>query len=486
MVSADNVHLDVLELIFAYLSGSDLASIALVSRSFFAGVIPRLYSTLLFRLTHAKRYMSIISPFAAVALHPELGVHVRYIDIRTVPIVKSQYHPKFLKETTLALSLCPNIISFRCSTPALPPFISTLQSKGRLRDLRINATLTSEQSTMLVKLEGIRNLTLDFASWNLLNMLPKWTGSLTGLTTLTLFMAQELNDIVLESVVQQLPALVGLHVVGCSKVDHVVVLGLLSHTPDLQSLSMTTGEGNRILPTPPPHLPHLRHLALDTRLSASQPPSTTVISSILTYLSPPGLGSLPATTSTYTFDFSAPPPTLPLPSMGPRLESFIVRYPDRQMSIPATLTTQLAAMHGSSLRSVSFIDCVLGVHDALPALLKGCTKLERLEVALPIRDMTIFTAAIAHSRTLRVLVDVEAHSTSAHNPRPSLTQDTVRHLFVSVPTLGKVVVEGTRVWTRGKLAMGRLGVSLDRKMSTSAMAGRMAGTGMHWFMPREA
>jgi hypothetical protein len=50
MVSADNLNLDVLELIFAHLAGKDLASVALVSRSFLSGAIPRLYRTILFHL----------------------------------------------------------------------------------------------------------------------------------------------------------------------------------------------------------------------------------------------------------------------------------------------------------------------------------------------------------------------------------------------------------------------------------------------------
>jgi hypothetical protein len=56
MVSADNLNLDVLEMIFSHLWGKDLASVALVSRSFLAGVIPRLYRNLLFRLQQGKKY----------------------------------------------------------------------------------------------------------------------------------------------------------------------------------------------------------------------------------------------------------------------------------------------------------------------------------------------------------------------------------------------------------------------------------------------
>jgi hypothetical protein len=100
MVSADSLNLDVLEVIFAHLSGKDLPAVALVSRSFLAGVIPRLYRTLAFRIHHAKRYPrvrvyltprksvksntmddQVTSAFSAVLAHPHLGVHVRNIGL---------------------------------------------------------------------------------------------------------------------------------------------------------------------------------------------------------------------------------------------------------------------------------------------------------------------------------------------------------------------------------------------------------------------
>jgi hypothetical protein len=96
MVTADNLNLDVLETIFCYLSGNDLSSVALVSRSFFSGVIPTLYATLKFRRRQAKRYRDvsrvafmlssgvhtirkIITPFAVVIARPELSPHVKHI-----------------------------------------------------------------------------------------------------------------------------------------------------------------------------------------------------------------------------------------------------------------------------------------------------------------------------------------------------------------------------------------------------------------------
>lgn len=99
MVSADNLNLDVLELVFAHLaSGNDLTSVALVSRSFFAGVIPKLYERITFRLREAKRYplvrlcvchtlvlnidrlnLQLTAPFAAILAREELAVHVKSI-----------------------------------------------------------------------------------------------------------------------------------------------------------------------------------------------------------------------------------------------------------------------------------------------------------------------------------------------------------------------------------------------------------------------
>lgn len=53
-------------------------------------------------------------------------------------------------------------------------------------------------------------------------------------------MATELKESVLEELLRQLPGLLGLHLVGCGKLEHATVLRLISHTPLLESLSMTT------------------------------------------------------------------------------------------------------------------------------------------------------------------------------------------------------------------------------------------------------
>lgn len=53
-------------------------------------------------------------------------------------------------------------------------------------------------------------------------------------------MINELREDILKGILRSLPKLRGLHVVGCSKVDHSAVLRQVIHTPLLESLSMTT------------------------------------------------------------------------------------------------------------------------------------------------------------------------------------------------------------------------------------------------------
>jgi len=64
MVSADNLNLDVLEIIFCHLPFQDLSSAALVSRSFLAGVIPRLYRSIIYTLKHGKKYPRVCIIFS--------------------------------------------------------------------------------------------------------------------------------------------------------------------------------------------------------------------------------------------------------------------------------------------------------------------------------------------------------------------------------------------------------------------------------------
>ena len=59
-------------------------------------------------------------------------------------------------------------------------------------------------------------------------------------TTRPFQMVNDLNECVMESALPLFTKLIGLHIVGCPKIDHVAALQLTFHVPLLESLSLTT------------------------------------------------------------------------------------------------------------------------------------------------------------------------------------------------------------------------------------------------------
>jgi len=456
MVSAQNLNLDVLELVFAHLaSGNDLASVALVSRSFLAGVIPRLYETLIFQLSQAKRYPSVTAPFASILKHPDLAKHVRNIDIQAVPLLRSslsQFHPKFLKDISDALRICKNISSFTCICPILPPLLLSLQGKSRLREIRIHARLTPDQAAKLITLKGLHSITLDHASWNVVDMLPKWIGANKAtLTSLTLYTATDLNETVLESTLSQLPKLLSLHVIGCPRVDHTAVFRCVAHTPLLESLSFTTflNQSSPPLTTPHPRLPNLFHLSIDSRLSVMSAPTPHGSSSLLSQILIDVL----------------------LPSSSP-LRSLSIRLADKQLNIPDLWVEDMLKALGGTLQTVSFGNCVVG-NESIRKICRMCPELDRLELAIPAKDIRPFTLALAQSSTLRTLIDIsDPHAT--HSPKVAVSRDNVKLMMRTIRTLRKVECDG-RIWTHCGTVQpyGELRLSLERRKTMSSH---------HWFM----
>ncbi|TFK52940.1 hypothetical protein OE88DRAFT_1711773 [Heliocybe sulcata] len=448
MVSADNLNLDVLELIFAFLSGNDLVSVALVSRSFFAGVIPRLYNTLGFRLSQSKKYPQVQSPFGAVMAHPDFAIHVRHIDIRRIPTARSSssYHPEFVRDCTQVISAASNLTSFTLTIDALPPFLPALQGKQRLRDLRIYANLTTDQSAKLIEIKGLHNLTLDYASWNLVDVLPTWTRTLSpSLTSLTLYMASDLNELVLRQALCNLPNLTGLHVIGCGKTDHVAVLKLATvFSPKLESLSMTTWENPRPLPDDLGTLPYLRHLSLDTHSSMPGPPSTP---------------SLWTTLFQKTAEWSCP------------LSSVTLKLSERTLVSDNFVKTLLDA-HESTLRNLFFVRCRLSL-ESLRTICERCGELEKLGVGVPVKEIEPFIDALSLSDSLRTLIDMgtDKHMT-ASNPRLNLSKDTVEDVMEA--TNIRLLVTDTRMWRGVDESFGVI-AKLERRKPIALT---------HWFIPK--
>ncbi|KZT63479.1 hypothetical protein DAEQUDRAFT_747827 [Daedalea quercina L-15889] len=441
MVSADNLNLDCLEHIFAYLYGNDLVSVSLVSRSFLAGVVPRLYRSLIFKLNQAKRYPAILSPFASVLRHPSLATHVRHIDIRTVPSNRSIIHPEFMRDCARTVDICDNLVSFTCTPSVLPSFLLNLQSKHSLQHLRASANLTHDQAEHLAKIKGLKSITLDAGSLYAVDILPKWvTGLKTTLTSLALYSVHELNESILESVLINLPLLTGLHVVNCSKVDHNTVLRLTSYTPDLRSLSFTSWDSPRAMAassiisgiTAP--LRRLRHLTIDSHCS----------------LSPTAMPGLWTSLIQQTRMWSSP------------LRSITLKLTDKLL-IADSFIHQLLDSH-------TLLNCSLSL-DSIRNICRRCPELERFAVSIPVKDIYSFAEALSKSTSLHTLSDVtDAHS--SHGARVTISKPDIRTIMEIVSNLRRVITD-ERVWTAEKRKHGGLRLELKRKTSPPA----------HWFMP---
>lgn len=448
MVTADNLNLDVLELIFAFISGNDLVAISSVSRSFLAGVIPCLYATVSFTAKHAKRYRpegGIISPFLTLRNHPDLAVHVRHIAIQCAPsIAIGQVHPKFLSETADALRVCKNLTSFVCGPRILPALLGSLQGKERLQDVHIYAALTTTQGEMLQKITTLRSLTLDYPTWNVVDSLTRWAQSLQlTLSYLTIFMSQEVNGVLLEALLPLLPRLRGLHVIGCSKAPHTVVIkAATTHTPSLKEFSFTIFEN-----TPPPSLfclptitlPSLRHLAIDVR------PTSDVTAMTMSSL----FASLTS------------------------LSTLVLKFADRQLPIWSSVIDFIAppSANTSPLKRLALLDCAVSI-DMVGKLSSRCKDLEMLEIPLPINDIQAFTTAIASLKELHTLTDIgDAHA--SHGPRATLARNDVRYMMQACVNLRTVVSDG-RMWTGHPDFF--IGVTVTPQRYK-------ANTTQHWFSP---
>ncbi|KAI0681732.1 hypothetical protein C8Q76DRAFT_637468 [Earliella scabrosa] len=416
MVSADNLNYDCLQLIFAHLSGHDLVSVSLVSRSFLTGVIPRLYRTLSFGVKQAKRYPSIDSPFAVVLAHPDLANHVRSIDLRAMPTVKFMPHPKFLDECTRSMALCNSLGSFTCTLDVMPKFLQALRDKKALEQLRFIPNLTIDQAKQLSTITGLRALTLDSGSWTVVDVLPKWCETLKPtLASLTLTSVQTLSRDIMEMVLPNLPNLTSLHILNCTKVDENAVLELIVHTPQLQSLALTSYSISETVPEVVSPLPFLRHLAIDAHHRKST--KEAAFHQIMLELSQ---------------------------SWSCRLSSFSLKLSEKTTLSHAFIKEFIKA-HRETLVHLSFRNCAL-TQDSTMLMFRKCKALETLRMGVPVKEIAWFADALARSKRIHTLTDVgDSHGTT-HVYRASIQKNEIRTLMAAQPKLEKIVAD-SRTWT---------------------------------------
>ncbi|KAI9433027.1 hypothetical protein H4582DRAFT_1820281 [Lactarius indigo] len=426
MVSAESLNFDVLQIIFAHLSVPDLASVSQVNRSFLTGALPSLYRSLGFYLNQAKGYPRIMTPFAVVSARPDLAAHVQSIDIRVIPNARVKQRtspdPRFFRDCISALEVSGSLTSFTCTVgSALPRLLPFIQSKPRLRTLRIEAGLTREQSEHLCQIRGLHSLALENASSAVMNALPKWAESLRStMEHLTIHMSPYLNRTVLQSTVQHLPRLRSFYVVGCLAATHVDTLAATEHAPFLESLAFTDFASN----LPRTCLTTLKHLAVELvpRGFLSDAERTVLPVSLISSL-------LSLTRST-------------------QLASLALRLSERQQ-FPTSLVNKIMEMHGPHLRAVRFMGFTVNPQ-GLESLM-GCDKLEKLAISIPADDISSFASVLAASTSLHTLIDVVNHGT--YGKRTSLTTDRVRLLLEEVHSLTRVVSEN-RLWSNRSTPFG--------------------------------
>ncbi|KAG6901828.1 hypothetical protein C0995_007535 [Termitomyces sp. Mi166 len=314
-----------------------------------------------------------------------------------------------------------------------------LRGKESLKKLRINAKLSTTQASMLLGLKNVERLELDSASWEVLDILPRWTeGIQRTLTSLTLSMSMDLNYHVLEMTLKHVPRLQGLHVI-CPNIDHTKILRLVTYTPLLGSLACVVTETAQPpeSPLPTPTLVHLRHLALDVRSSFTASSST-----------PATLLSVLAT----------------LKAAFTSITSITLRIRELTIEAGHALMLKLVEDHAATLRRLTFVASGVEMRSI-------SVSLEVLSMPLPMKELLAFANVLASSPTLHTLVDGDGHI--AHGSRPALNIRNVRLLMQRVPTLTRIV-DDKRLWSRQRDACGQLRVTLERQSVEPSV---------QWFMP---
>ncbi|CDO72104.1 hypothetical protein BN946_scf184962.g47 [Trametes cinnabarina] len=257
-------------------------------------------------------------------------------------------------------------------------FLPSLRDVAGLEQLRFIGNLTTDQSDLLTQLATLRDITIDNSSWNVVDVLPKWSRVLQPtLSSLTLYNMQHLSTDILESVLPNLPRLTRLHVVSCSKVDQASMLKLISHTPNLESLAFTTYDTSRPLPVTIAPLPRLRHLALDTQTAPTPAPSAPAFWTTMIDL---------------TRTWSCP------------LKSLTLRLSDK-LALGDAFVKNIVDSHYATLVHLALLNCALSKEN-VTTICRKCTELERIALSIPGKDAFALADALALANHVHTVTEV--------------------------------------------------------------------------------
>ena len=388
-------------------------------------------------------------------------------DISTLPHLKSAPHPVFMRECRDALQLCNNMTTFKY-TAAVPYFLSTfipsLLNKTRLKDLRLNCNISSSAAKLLAKITHLNSLSLEFASWNVTQVLLPWMASVsTTLNSLTFYVGcafKSFCSIPMPFLDDQRSSW------GClerhssmlaksarssrswmfqagpfrrsqSSNPHATPWGsLIDNNSEDRSIWYSTIHWSHVKPddspvpdflfSPSPPLRHLKHLALDSRLILQPLPTPSSFATVLRLLRP-----------------SAPP-----------LVSFSLKLPEKKFELNEEVITQLIESHAFTLRRVAFIDCGVGP-ESIEKICISCIHLEELALSVPTKELVgfffneqpnnshltlfqlPFAQRLSQSSSLHTLIDLENHI--EHGVRIPIDRDSARYLMSLSASLRKVV-----------------------------------------------
>jgi len=99
----------------------------------------------------------------------------------TLPILTSEQ----VKNCRAVLRLRANMSldSFVCTPSEVNTFVDILPTLSSIGYLRVNVQLLKEEEQpSLLQVRGLRSITLEFASWRLINALPTWAADTLGPT----------------------------------------------------------------------------------------------------------------------------------------------------------------------------------------------------------------------------------------------------------------------------------------------------------------
>ncbi|KAG8988510.1 hypothetical protein FRB90_002715 [Tulasnella sp. 427] len=268
--SADALPFDIIPLFFHWLTNyADLASTALVSRTWHQAATMRLYSAILYTAEMARQNGRISSPFDVLLAHKDYALHVKHLTIQSVPTSNNKPNDAFAINVARCLDLCRNLTSFSCmSHGILPSLISRIATgKPRLADLKLEAVLNRPESQLLLGVKTLKRLSLDSPTRVVLHFLPNLVeNNAANLESLSITNSFDLDHEYLGTILSHVPELKSLKISDCIYITHVQLLRVVAQCcPALTSLSFMIYTPFQQTDPQWPTFLALKHLSINVR-----------------------------------------------------------------------------------------------------------------------------------------------------------------------------------------------------------------------------